>query len=86
MYYFGYVVEVDAGNGVFIPYSVRENASFGARSLIVKLINPDGTLADRQEVLLLGDADLRELTHTSIDEYMKSLTLEKAVLRMFSGL
>ena len=83
-YYFGNIIEFDAGHGIALPYSVRENAPLDATSLIVKLINPDGSMEPTQQVILLGSE--RPFIYQDLLEYQSAVRFEKAVRRMFSGL
>lgn len=82
-YYFGNVIGVDAGNGVTLPYSVRENAPLSAYSIIVRLINPDGSITENQQVLVLGDE--QPFIYKDYQEFCEAQTFEQAVRRMFSG-
>jgi hypothetical protein len=86
-YYFGNIIEVHVGNGVWLPYSVRENAPLDAYSLIVRELNPDGTLTSQNEVVVLG-LDPEKLPFIYLDwaEYQRGLTFTRSVRRMFSGL
>ena len=85
-YYFGNVIEVHVGNDVWLPYSVRENAPLDAYSIIVRLINPDGTLTEKNEVLVIG-SEPEKLPFIFIDwaEYERGLAFTRGVRRMFSG-
>jgi len=87
MFLFNYVIAVRTDDGVELPYLIKENAPHSAYSLIVKLINPDGSVEPKQQVLSLEGMERGKdySLFESWAEYDKALTLEKVFRRMFSG-
>lgn len=87
MFLFNQVIVVRTDDGVELPYLMKENAPYDAYSLIVRLINPDGSVERKQEVLDVAGKKhgVHFFIYESWAEYERALTFEKVIRRMFSG-